>query len=251
MPKIPVALQLYSVRHEMAEDVPGTLKAVAEMGYEGVDFAGYHDTSAEDLRAILDDLGLRMGGTHLQLDALLGDELARTIEFEQTLGNPYLVVASVPEARRESRDAWLETCELLNGVAATLGPLGMYTGYHNHGWEFQQEFDGEHGWDIVARNTVEDVIMQLDTGNAMSGGGDPVELLERYPGRGRTVHLKDWSADKPGQIVLGEGNSDWDAIFALCEAEGTEWYIIEQVSKAHAPLECVAQSLANLRVMGR
>ena len=208
MPKIPVALQLYSVRNEMAEDVPGTLKAVAQMGYEGVDFAGYHDTSAQDLRAMLDDLGLRMGGTHLQLDALLGDELQRTIEFEQILGNPYLVVASVPEARRESRDAWLETCELLNSVAETLGPLGMYTGYHNHGWEFQQQFDGDYAWDIVAQNTVDDVIMQLDTGNAMSGGGDPVELLERYPGRARTVHLKDWSADKPGQIVLGEGDSD-------------------------------------------
>ena len=250
MPKIPVALQLYSVRNEMAEDVPGTLKAVAQMGYEGVDFAGYHHTSAQDLRAMLDDLGLRMGGTHLQLDALLGDELQRTIEFEQILGNPYLVVASVPEARRESRDAWLETCELLNSVAETLGPLGMYTGYHNHGWEFQQQFDGDYAWDIVAQITVDDVIMQLDTGNAMSGGGDPVELLERYPGRARTVHLKDWSADKPGQIVLGEGDSDWDGIFALCESGGTEWYIIEQGSKNHAPLECVALSLENLREMG-
>ena len=250
MPKIPVALQLYSVRNEMAEDVPGTLKAVAQMGYEGVDFAGYHDTSAQDLRAMLDDLGLRMGGTHLQLDKLLGDELQRTIEFEQILGNPYLVVASVPEHRRASRDTWLETCELLNGVADTLGPLGMYTGYHNHGWEFQQQFDGDYAWDIVAENTVDDVIMQLDTGNAMSGGGDPVELLERYPGRGRTVHLKDWSADKPGQIVLGEGDSDWDSIFALCESGGTEWYIIEQVSKNHAPLDCVALSLENLREMG-
>ncbi|MCD6361315.1 MAG: sugar phosphate isomerase/epimerase [Armatimonadetes bacterium] len=251
MAKIPVALQLYSVRHEMAEDVFGTLKAVAEMGYEGVDFAGYHDTSAEDLRDMLDDLGLRRAGTHLQLDKLVGDELQRTIEFEQTLGNRYLVVASVPPERRENRDAWLETCELLNSVAETLRPLGMYTGYHNHGWEFEQQFDGDYAWDIVAQNTVEDVIMQLDTGNAMSGGADPVELLERYPGRARTIHLKDWSADKPRQIVLGEGDSDWDGIFTLCETGGTEWYIIEQVSDRHEPLECVRQSIENIRAMGR
>src|SRR5256885_15948331 len=103
MPCIPIALQLYSVRHECEKDLPGVLKAVAAMGYDGVEFAGYYGRTAEELRRLLDDNGLRCAGTHTGLNTILGDELPKTIEFNPTMGNPYLIVPRLP-AERGGRD---------------------------------------------------------------------------------------------------------------------------------------------------
>ena len=95
MKKIPIGVQLYSVREDCARDLPGTLAAVAEMGYDGVEFAGYYGYSAEDLRRMLDANGLQCCGTHTGLNTLLGDALKTTVEFNQVLGNRYLVVSIV------------------------------------------------------------------------------------------------------------------------------------------------------------
>src|SRR5436305_3759102 len=146
MPKIPIALQLYSVREDCARDLPGTIAAVAKMGYVGVEFAGYYDRSAADLRKLLDDHGLRCAGTHTGLNTILGDELDRTIEFNRTIGNRYLIVPGLPKERRDSRQAWLETARLMNEAAERARPAGMLVGYHNHSIEFQA-MDGELPWD--------------------------------------------------------------------------------------------------------
>ncbi|MGH2352532.1 MAG: sugar phosphate isomerase/epimerase family protein [Chloroflexota bacterium] len=250
MARIPIALQLYSVREDCARDLPGTLKAVAEMGYEGVEFAGYYDRSAQELRAMLDDLGLQVAGTHTGLRTVLDDELPRTIEFNQTLGNRYLVVPGLPPERRGSRQAWLETAALFNDLAEKAQPAGMRVGYHNHAVEFQP-LDGEAPWDTFFGHTRQDVIMQLDLGNARHGGADPVPYLEKYAGRATTVHLKDYSATND-QALLGEGDIRWEDVFRLCESVGgTKWYIVEQESYAYPPLECVRRCLEQLRKMGR
>ena len=96
MARIPIALQLYSVRHEMEQDVQATLEAVAKMGYDGVEFAGYYDWSAEDLRAVLDKNGLRCAGTHTRLETLSPENLSETIAYNKTLGNKFLIVPSLP-----------------------------------------------------------------------------------------------------------------------------------------------------------
>src|SRR5881409_1982322 len=115
--KIPFGLQLYSVRNECAKDLPGTVKAVAKMGYKAVEFAGYHGRDAKTLRTLLDDVGLKCCGTHIALETLLGDNLAKTIEFNQTLGNQFLIVPSLPEKRRNSREAWQQTADLFSELA--------------------------------------------------------------------------------------------------------------------------------------
>ena len=102
MPRIPIALQLYSVRNDSAKDFAGTVRKVAKMGYEGVEFAGYHGKSAKELRALVDDLGLKVAGTHIGLDTLLGDEFKKTVEFNEALGNRYLIVPGLAEERRNS-----------------------------------------------------------------------------------------------------------------------------------------------------
>lgn len=250
MAKIPIALQLYSIREDCTRDLPACLAAVSRMGYDGVEFAGYYGRSAQELRSLLDEHHLRVAGTHIGLDTLLGDNLKRTVEFNQTLGNRFLIVPGLGEERRNSRAAWLDTARVFNEVAERLEPYHMRTGYHNHSIEFKP-MDGELPWDTFFGNTKPEVVMQFDTGNAMHGGGDPIAFLERYPGRATTVHLKEHSATNDKALV-GEGELDWHTVFALCESSaGTEWYIVEQESYAYPPLECVDKCLQNLRRMGK
>ena len=248
--KIPIGLQLYSIREQCAEDLPGTLKAVAEMGYDGVEFAGYYDYSAEDLRAMTDDLGLKICGTHIKHLTLLGDELKATVEFNQVLGNKYLIVPGVPREMLEARDACLKTAELFTGIAEAVAAEGMLAGYHCHGGDFI-DLDGTVPWDLLGDNTPASFIMQFDVGNAMHGGAEAMPHLTRFPGRAVTVHLKEFSATKDTALI-GEGDAPWDEILAFCESDGaSEWYIVEQESYAHPPLECVDLCLQNLRKMGR
>jgi len=252
MRKIPVALQLYSVREDCAKDLVGTLKAVAEMGYEGVEFAGYHGRSAQELRKILDDLGLKVAGTHTGIDTLRGDELKKTIEFNQILGNKFLIIPWIGEEWRRTKDDWLRFADFLNELAEKVKPEGMFVGYHNHHFEFQQKFDGQTLWDILFSATKPEVVMQLDTGNAMHGGvsaDEILEILKRYPGRAKTIHLKEFSSTNP-KAVLGEGEVKWKEVLTLCDTVGgTEWLIIEQESYAYAPIECVRKCLENLKAI--
>jgi len=246
--KIPIGLQLYSVRGDAARDLPGVLKAVAEMGYQGVEFAGYYGYEAKQLRKLLDENGLKCCGTHTHLNTLLGDALKATIELNQTLGNKYLIVPALPRDRTRSIDALKETAALLEELAEKVKPHGMHVGYHAHGGDFRR-IDGTTPWDVIFSNTTPQVVMQLDTGNCMGGGGDPVAVLKKYPGRSLTIHLKEHGG--PRGAVIGEGDVPWKEIFRLCETTGkTEWYIVEQERYATSPLEAVKRCLENLRRMG-
>jgi len=251
MTRIPVALQLYSVREDCARNLPGTLETVANIGYDGVEFAGYHGQSADELRKMLDELGLSVAGTHVGIETLFGDELEKSIEFNRILGNRFLIVPSLPEKMRDTRASWLETTHLLNDVAERLKPEGMQVGYHNHAIEFQP-IDGELPWDILFGAAIPDVVMQLDTGNAMGGGvsiDEVLDILKRYPGRATTVHLKAFSSVNE-KALIGEGEMRWKEFFSLCETiGGTEWYIVEQERHPFTPLECVRRCKENLDEM--
>jgi Sugar phosphate isomerases/epimerases len=220
------------------------------MGYEGIEFAGYYGHDARTIRGWLDAYGLKVAGAHVGLETLLGDELAPTVEFHQILGNTTLIVPGLAEQWRTSRTAWLKTAETLNAIAAALKPYGMRTGYHNHHIEFVP-MEGELPWDTLFGNTVDDVMMQFDTGNALHGGAQAAPFLRRYPGRAKTVHLKEYSATNDSALI-GEGDVPWTEIFDLCETiGGTEWYIVEQESYAYPPLECARRCLQALKAMGK
>ncbi len=244
--RVPVGLQLYSVRKECAGDLAGVIAAVAKMGYKGVEFAGYYDRSSKELRKMLDDNGIVCCGTHIGIDTLLGDNLAGTIEFNQTIGNKYLIVPGLPGKYTSSHQAWLDTAKLFNELAEKVKPSGMQVGYHNHSTEFTA-MDGELPWDTFYSNTKKEVIMQIDVGNAITGGVDPLPYLYKYPERAITVHVKEFSKTNP-KALIGEGDVCWKAFFALCEAVGgTKWYIVEYESDAYPPLESVEKCLQNLR----
>lgn len=246
--KIPVALQLYSVREDCTKDLAGVLAGIAEMGYDGVEFAGYYDYGAEDLKRMLDNYGLRCVGAHTGIATLLDDEFEKTVEFNRKLGNRLMIVGGVPEEYRSSLEAWTRTADLFNGIADRAKAAGMRVGYHNHHVEFQA-VDGQYPWDVFFANLREDVIMQFDTGNARHAGVDVSPFIERYPGRALTVHLKEWTDDPKG-AVIGEGKVPWEKIFRLCESVGgTECYIVEQEIYPYPPMECVRRCLENLRRM--
>lgn len=250
MARIPIALQLYSIREDCARDLEGSIKAVAEMGYEGVEFAGYYERGADELKSLCDGHGLKIVGTHIGLDTLLGEALAGTVAFNKTLDNRYLIVPGLAAQRRDSRAAWLATAGLFDEIAARLAPHDMQTGYHNHHIEFQA-MDGELPWDTFFGNTRQEVVMQLDTGNMYHGGAEPVGFLAKYPGRAQLVHLKEHSGTND-QALVGEGEVEWARVFEICESTGaTEWYIVEQESYAFSPLECVERCLRNLQQMGK
>ncbi len=244
--EIPVGLQLYSVRTECEKDLAAAIAAVAKMGYQGVEFAGFYDHSAEQVRKMLDDSGIKCCGSHTALDLMLGDNLAKTIEYNKVIGNKYLIVPWLDEDMRNSQEAWLKTAALFNELNEKVKPHGMKLGYHNHGFEFEM-MDGQIPWDIFFGNVSEDIIMQVDIGNAMSTGGDPIAALKKFPGRATTIHLKEFSATNP-KAIIGEGDVPWAEVFSICETTGgTEWYIIEEEKDVYPPLECVDLCLKNLK----
>lgn len=246
--KIPIGLQLYSVRQDCAKNLGAVIEAVAKMGYQGVEFAGYYGKSADELAKLLGANGLVCCGTHTGLNTLLGDQFEKTVAFNKTLGNPNLIVPGLPHDRVATREAVLETAKLFNELSAKAKPLGMRVGYHAHGGDFKK-FDGETVWDLLFSNTNQDVVMQMDVGNCLGGGGDPYATLKRYPGRSLTVHLKEHGTKG---APVGEGDVKWDEVFQICESVGgTQWYVVEQESYNTTALESVSLCLQNLRKMGK
>jgi sugar phosphate isomerase/epimerase len=245
---IPVALQLYSVRDEPSPRFPEVLEAVAGMGYEGVEFAGYHGFSAPELRRIMVEVGLRSAGSHVRLAALQGDEFERTVEFNQALGSLYLVVPFHAETRPETLDGWRQVADTFNQISQRLEPHGIRVGYHNFDAEFRP-VEGDMPWQVCARSTNPEVTLQLDTAAATRGGGDVLALLSSHPGRFHTVHLEDHSPE--GTVVLpGDGVVPFEEVLDFCITRGgTEWFIIEQ--EQHPPgytsLESVRECLRRIR----
>lgn len=253
--KVPIGLQLFSVRGECARDLPAALKGTADLGYVAAEPWGYGGEAlewqgwpVEDIRKMYDDNGLKCCGFHLATGALLGDNLERTIEMNQELGNKYLIIAA-DKQRMSAVETIMELAGILNGVAEKLKPLGMWTGYHAHGFDFEK-FDGETAWEILFSNTRDEVVMQMDIGNCAGGGGDPIGMLEKFPGRARSVHLKDFGGGP--DAVIGEGEADWDRIFHLCDTlHHPEWYVVEEGGKDGLGFEVSKRSLEALRRMGK
>jgi sugar phosphate isomerase/epimerase len=248
--KIPIGLQLYSIRDITAKDMAGSLENVAKMGYQGVEFAGYFGKKAKDLRKMLDQNGLKCCGSHTGIEMLLGDsDLKATIEYNQVLGNKFIIVPWLPTSITGSISAIIRSAKQLTEIADKAQESGIRVGYHSHAHDFKPVAD-RIPWEVLFSNAGPNVVMQIDTGNCMDGGGDPVAEIKKFPHRTATIHLKEHGG--PKHAVIGEGDMPWKEVFAACETVGgTEWYIAEQETFKTSSLESVKLCLENLRKMGK
>ena len=223
--RIPIALQLYTIGADLRRDMAGSLEQVAKLGYKGVEFAGFNNVAAKDIRKMLDDNGLQCVGCHTALNTLQGDEFDKTVEFNKTIGNPRLIVPSLSGNYTSSRKAIEDAADIFSGLAAKLKPMGFRTGFHCHPGEFR-DVEGSTTWDIFFTRANPDVIMQCDLGHMGTAGADQVAYMKKYPGRAATVHVKPAHAAP----LLGDAadTNNWPEIFKACESVGgTEWYIVE------------------------
>ena len=228
MKKIPIACQMYSLRDEWGIQPLESLRFLKEVGYTGVEFFG-HYFSPEFHAALLKESGLACAGWHTRIDDLEGDNFEPTLAANLTVGNHFVCV---PYFKAETLDGWKEFCDRLNAVAAKLARYGIRTGYHNHAHEFMP-VEGVMPWTVIAENTDPAIILQLDVGNCMRGGGDPAAWIKKYAGgRNVTVHCKPWSNESGFDLTKGEDNAPWAEIVEWCRTEGAaEWLIVEYEEK--------------------
>lgn len=244
-----LSLQLYSVRDDCSKQLDQVLEQVAQMGFEAVEFAGYHKYGgdAKGLRKQLDACGLKVAGTHIGAGSLTGDALPKTIDFHKTIGCKYLCVPG--DGRFTDPVKSKEFAELMNRAAEELKKVDLACGYHNHTHEFKLDGDTSF-WERFAQRTSQDVVLQQDVGWTVAAGQDPVALIRKYPGRSKIIHCKPTVVGGKGRPIIGEDSVKWADIFKVCvECGGTEWYTVEQEAylPGVSPMECVKLSLAGIK----
>jgi sugar phosphate isomerase/epimerase len=255
----PIGLELYSVRRELARDLPATLRAVSQMGYQVVEFyapyLGWTIPYAKDVRTQLDDLGLRCYSTHNPSASLMpGDTRNKAIEINQVLGARHIIMAS-PPANTATLDDWKRVSGQLADASAQLAPHGLLAGFHNHRIEWNALDGGQRVMDVIATNTPPEFVLQLDVGTCVEAGQDPVAWIKAHPGRIRSVHLKDWApgtdAEEKGyRVLFGEGVAPWKEILAAVESTGgVEFYLMEQEGSRYSELETAQRCLATWKDM--
>jgi sugar phosphate isomerase/epimerase len=244
---IPIGLELYSVREALKQDPEGTVRAVAQLGYQCVEFyAPYFDwteTQAKSMRKLLDDLGIRCYSTHNGEQNFSAENINKARDLNLILGTKYMVMAS--SNPKPGIDGWKAIADELNAAAEKLESSGLKPGYHNHQPEFKV-VDGVRPIEILAKNTKPSVMLQLDVGTCLDSGGDPAAWIRSNPGRIRSLHLKDWSPDpsKGYQVLFGEGEGKWKDIFAAAESVGgVEYYLLEQEGSRFGELETAKRCL--------
>ena len=256
--RVPVALELYSLRTEAEKDLPGTLAEIKRMGYEGVELVcekgGLVSNEVlwgrpfKDVAAMLKDHGLKVYSMHHGFHLFQDDQLERTIEINQMVGNHNLICSWMDATKTIA--PWYQRAEAFNAIQAKVQKYEMHVGLHNHQAEVQP-LEGKRPWDVFMDNTVSGVTGQMHLAAFPAAGLDPVAYIRKYPGRSRTLQLNDWALGRQG-VLLGEGQINWKALFAAAESVGgIQVYVIEQESypDGMAPFVACRRSLENFHKM--
>ena len=252
MDQLPIACQLYTVRDLTQQDFAGAVKAVAEIGYRAVELAGYGNLkSAGEVRKVLDDHGMKVVGSHTNLEAL-EKALPRLIDDCEALGCSTLVLSFMPEHWRKDAEGWRAAAGTLNEIGRACVERGVQLAYHHHHFEFQK-FDGVFGIDILWRNTEPSLLKaELDTFWLRYAGIDPVKYITHVGRRATLIHLKDVVPGPPVRFgALGEGILDVPGILAGARRVGIGWGIVEQdATYERSPVEALRVSFDYLRRVG-
>jgi sugar phosphate isomerase/epimerase len=244
-----IGVQLYTVRRDMARDFEGTLARIAEIGYREVEFAGYHDKTPSEVRAVLTRLGLAAPSSHVPIEVFRRD-IDGAIAAATQVGHRYLVVPWLDPAERRTIDDYRRIAEELNRFGEKIQAAGMQLGYHNHDFELAS-IGGSVPLDVlIERTDPKLLVLELDLYWVTKGGADPLTYFARNPGRVQLVHVKD-SAGAPEhrQVDVGQGTIDFKTIFSRREQAGIRHAFVEHDDPAN-PMETLRVSyeyLARLR----
>lgn len=245
---LPVALQLYSVRNEAKADMRRTLEKVKKMGYAGVEFAGLYDNDPEDVKKMLDEIGLVAVSAHVPFGEMRRDPQGVLKDYAK-LGLKWIAVPYLEKKDRPGTGDFETTISDISMIAKEAKALGMQLLYHNHDFEFVK-IDGEYALDILYKSIPADLLQtELDTCWVNVGGEKPANYIMKYAGRAPLVHLKDFTGSKSEHMYeligikgddaeqapttfelrpVGFGVQDWPSILAASEKAGAQWVIVEQ-----------------------
>jgi sugar phosphate isomerase/epimerase len=264
-----IGVQLYSVRDRMEKDFTGTLEGVAKIGFKEVEFAGYFNHSPQDVRSLIDRLGLRAPSSHIGLD-LLQKDLAAQVTTAKVIGHEYITVPALmqPLMGKVTPDYWGTTAKEFNRIARDLKSEGIGFAYHNHSFEFEKLPDGRTPYDVLLAETDPALVQfELDLLWATVAGQDPVAMFQRNPGRYVMWHVKDvkglseartiatstqgstiqkLQGIAPRLAAVGTGDIDFRPIFAAAATSGMRHFFVENDS---APT--TASSLADIETSYR
>lgn len=237
-----INLQLYSVRDDVAKDFKATLKKVSEIGFTGVEFAGFHGVDAKTMKSWLDEYALEAVSSHSDVF----NNLDETIEYLSTVGAKHIVL---PAAQFDNKEIVLKLAEDLNSVGEKCKKNGLTLGYHNHSFEFEKDEEGKWLLDVLFENTDPSLVsVQLDVCWSLVGGADPIEYLTKYKDRALTVHLKEVKTIDPYEgTAIGQGMVDFAGIYNLLGDNSV--YIVEQEGIALDVWEGLELSVDYLRIL--
>lgn len=244
MGKLPYALQLYTVRDHLAQNVAGTLRQVSLMGYGHVEIAGTHGLSDGAFKRALDEAGLDAVSAHMSYEEITGDHRA-VVEAAKTLDVAHVVVPCIDAAHTPDKDGWRHCAQAMDAAGARLREAGITLSYHNHAHEFEA-LDGEYVLDIIMGTAQpEHLAVEIDTFWVQYAGLNPTRIIEKYRGRCPLLHVKDMADAKSKAFAeMGRGILNWPATFEAAADAGVAWYIVEQDTCARDSLESAAISAA-------
>ncbi|MBN9662800.1 MAG: sugar phosphate isomerase/epimerase [Acidobacteria bacterium] len=249
--KIPVGLELFSVRDILAKDMMDTVRQVAKLGYDGVEFFSpyfsWTTAQAKDVRKLLDDLNIKAFSTHNSASSFAPENVDKAIELNTIIGSKFIVMAS--SGKVEGLDGWKKVAATLSQGHEKFMKAGIRGGYHNHQTEFKP-LDGTRPIEILAKETPKTLMLQLDIGTCIEAGSDPVEWINQNPGRINCIHCKDWSPDKAlgYKVLFGEGAAPWKKIFEAAEKKGgIEYYLVEQEGSRFSSIESAQRCLESFK----
>ena len=251
--RVPVGLQLYSVREQLPKDFDGTLHQLASVGIKEVEAAGYFKKPAAEFRHSMDAAGLRCVSTHHAL-LELKPKLDEWIEYGNALGLEYIICSWAGVHRDPARkgemnlDDWRYAADEFNKIGEKVKAAGMTFGYHNHWVEFGNEGGVVFYDELLKRTDPKYVFFEMDCGWVVAGGHDPADYLSKTPERFPLLHVKDLVKEGNGKfknVVMGHGFIDYKPIMKA--ATGVKHYFIEQEEYQGEPMSDLRADVEYMR----
>lgn len=234
------SVQMYAIRALASENMEKALETVSKIGYEGVEFAGFFDHTAEEIAGWLKKYNLEVSGAHVP-HGMMFDDADATIAFHKTIGNTRIICPHFP---LESKADVLVLAEKYKAVAEKYKAAGMKLGYHNHSQEFEKD-NGEYLIDILANEVSKDILnLEFDAYWVYRGNEDPVKFLKKYADRVDVFHAKD--GDGELSTTLGEGAVDIKGVFAFAKENNMAWAVAESEGskEADSQVEAITKDFA-------